>query len=44
MLLELLKGAASLDGLMLAYVADQKHLIFGFKAGKKFVYVLGAGE
>ena len=39
-LLELLKRAACFDGLMLAHVADKKHLIFGFEAGKKFVYVL----
>jgi hypothetical protein len=29
MLLELLKGAARFNGLMLAHVADEKHFVFG---------------
>ena len=42
--LQLLEGAARLDALMLADIADQKHAVIGTKPGKKLAHLIGAGK
>jgi hypothetical protein len=40
----LLEGAARLDALMLADIADQKHAVMGAKPRKKLAHLVRAGE
>ena len=42
--LQLLKRAARFDSLMLADVADQKHVVVGTKPRKELADLVGAGE